>query len=174
MFECLRKKLTHTPAYPHFLSLLQHALLLPRESLKILKYNKHKYWFFFSLKSWLRLPPLPLANVRSHSTATGPPGRIGRRRRRHSSRDQRQRDSSVVSLKPICCAENCLLQMVKSFLFTTSRYRLATEQELLAARAKAEEFEKENCDLVHTLTLKEQELDLRVQEKVSFTHFLLR
>ena len=31
MFECLRKKLTHTPAYAHFLSLLQHALLLPRK-----------------------------------------------------------------------------------------------------------------------------------------------
>ena len=31
MFECLRKKLTHSPAYPHFLSLLQHALLLPRK-----------------------------------------------------------------------------------------------------------------------------------------------
>jgi Diaphanous FH3 Domain len=30
MFECLRKKLTHSPAYPHFLSMLQHALLLPR------------------------------------------------------------------------------------------------------------------------------------------------
>jgi hypothetical protein len=43
---------------------------------------------------------------------------------------------------------------------------LATEQELLAAQQKAEEFEKENCDLVKTLTLKEQELDLRLQEKV--------
>lgn len=44
--------------------------------------------------------------------------------------------------------------------------RLATEQEVLAARSRAEEFEKENCDLVHMLTLKEQELDLRTQEKV--------
>ena len=47
--------------------------------------------------------------------------------------------------------------------------RLATEQELLAARTKAQDFEKENCDLVHTLTLKEQELDLRSQEKVKLT-----
>ncbi len=45
------------------------------------------------------------------------------------------------------------------------RNSLATEQELLAARTKAEDLEKENCDLVHTLTLKEQELDLRTQEK---------
>ena len=47
-------------------------------------------------------------------------------------------------------------------------FRFATEQELLAAQAKAEEFEKENCDLVNTLTLKEQELDLRLQEKVNW------
>lgn len=45
-------------------------------------------------------------------------------------------------------------------------FSLATEQELLAAQTKAEEFEKENCDLVNMLTLKEQELDLRLQEKV--------
>ena len=51
--------------------------------------------------------------------------------------------------------------------FFVHTFRLATEQELLAAQAKAEEFEKENCDLVNTLTLKEQELDLRLQEKVN-------
>lgn len=50
--------------------------------------------------------------------------------------------------------------------FNFSLFRLATEQELLAAQNKAEEFEKENCDLVNMLTLKEQELDLRLQEKV--------
>ena len=31
MFECLRKKLNHTAAFPHFLSMLQHCLLLPRK-----------------------------------------------------------------------------------------------------------------------------------------------
>ncbi len=31
MFECIRKKLNHTTAYPHLLSLLHHFLLLPRE-----------------------------------------------------------------------------------------------------------------------------------------------
>ena len=44
---------------------------------------------------------------------------------------------------------------------------MATEQELLAAKTKAEDLEKENCDLVNLLTLKEQELDLRTQEKVN-------
>ncbi len=29
MFECIRKKLNHTAAFPHFLSMLQHCLLLP-------------------------------------------------------------------------------------------------------------------------------------------------
>jgi dishevelled associated activator of morphogenesis len=31
MFEALRKKLNHTAAFPHFLSVLQHCILLPRE-----------------------------------------------------------------------------------------------------------------------------------------------
>ena len=29
MFEVLRKKLNYTESYPHFLSILEHALLLP-------------------------------------------------------------------------------------------------------------------------------------------------
>ena len=31
MFECVRKKLNHTAAFPHFLSMLQHCILLPRK-----------------------------------------------------------------------------------------------------------------------------------------------
>lgn len=31
MFDVLKKKLSHTEAYPHFLSLLEHSLLLPCE-----------------------------------------------------------------------------------------------------------------------------------------------
>ena len=33
MFDLLRRKLSHTAAYPHLLSLLQHCILLPRKSL---------------------------------------------------------------------------------------------------------------------------------------------
>lgn len=29
MFDLLRRKLSHSPAYPHLVSLLQHMLLLP-------------------------------------------------------------------------------------------------------------------------------------------------
>lgn len=32
MFDLLRRKLSHTAAYPHLLSLLEHCLLLPRET----------------------------------------------------------------------------------------------------------------------------------------------
>ena len=45
---------------------------------------------------------------------------------------------------------------------------LAKEEELVAARQKAEELEKENTDYSTRLAKKEQELDIRTQEKVSF------
>lgn len=44
---------------------------------------------------------------------------------------------------------------------------LAKEEELVAARKKADELEKENTDLSSRLAKKEQELDLRTQEKVA-------
>lgn len=44
--------------------------------------------------------------------------------------------------------------------------RLAKEEELVAARTKAEELEKENNEISNKLAKKEQELDLRTQEKV--------
>jgi len=47
---------------------------------------------------------------------------------------------------------------------------LAKEEELVAAKSKAEELEKENSCIAATLAKKEQELDLRNQEKVSI-HF---
>jgi Diaphanous FH3 Domain len=36
MFDLLRRKLSHTAAYPHLLSLLHHCLILP---CKIIKYS---------------------------------------------------------------------------------------------------------------------------------------
>jgi dishevelled associated activator of morphogenesis len=48
-------------------------------------------------------------------------------------------------------------------------YRLAKEEELVTARNKAEELEKENVEMTTKLAKREQELDLRTQEKV--THF---
>lgn len=42
---------------------------------------------------------------------------------------------------------------------------LVKEEELVAARSRAEVLEKENLDMTAKLTKKEQELDLRIQEK---------
>lgn len=54
-----------------------------------------------------------------------------------------------------------------SFIFFYPFFcRLAKEEELVAARTKAEELEKENTEIVTKLAKKEQELDLRTQEKV--------
>jgi len=44
---------------------------------------------------------------------------------------------------------------------------LAKEEELVAAKNKAEELEKENTSISASLAKKEQELDLRNQEKVN-------
>lgn len=43
---------------------------------------------------------------------------------------------------------------------------MAKEEELVAAKNKAEELEKENSNIASVLAKKEQELDLRNQEKV--------
>ncbi|KAJ4426490.1 hypothetical protein ANN_27304 [Periplaneta americana] len=48
---------------------------------------------------------------------------------------------------------------------TTLLLLLAKEEELVAARNKAEELERENIDIATKLAKKEQELDLRTQEK---------
>lgn len=46
-------------------------------------------------------------------------------------------------------------------------FRLAKEEELVAARKKADELEKDNIEMATKLSKKEQELDLRTLEKVS-------
>jgi len=49
---------------------------------------------------------------------------------------------------------------------------LAKEEELVAAKNKAEELEKENTSISASLAKKEQELDLRNQEKVNINCIL--
>ena len=51
--------------------------------------------------------------------------------------------------------------------FKTLLLRLGQEEETLQARTRAEELEKENLDLAANLAKKEQEMDLRLQEKVN-------
>ena len=51
-------------------------------------------------------------------------------------------------------------------MVSTLFLRLAQEEETLQARTRAEDLERENLDLAANLAKKEQEMDLRVQEKV--------
>ena len=102
MFECLRKKLTHSPAYPHFLSLLQHALLLHR------KFDEYKFYFpstnwgnliFFLILSGLWFTSVSLAQVAhvwSHCSAACASEWIGRGCRCCAIGDQCQRNNSIV------------------------------------------------------------------------------
>lgn len=51
---------------------------------------------------------------------------------------------------------------------------LAKEEELVTARRKAEELEKENSDMSIRLSKKEQELDKKTQEKEDIETSLVR
>ncbi|XP_049795298.1 disheveled-associated activator of morphogenesis 1 [Schistocerca nitens] len=116
MFDLLRRKLSHTAAYPHLLSLLHHCILLP------LDYGSHpQHWLLFDRI----VQQLVLQGENSNNPDVAP------------------------------------LQInVKELV-----HLLAKEEELVAARNRADELEKENADLASRLAKKEQELDLRLQEK---------
>ncbi|KAF5302867.1 hypothetical protein FQA39_LY02047 [Lamprigera yunnana] len=130
MFEVLRKKLSHTPAYPHFLSLLEHCLLIP------LDYGSHpQHWLLFD-----RIVQQIVLQQSDNNVAkpTNP-------------------DVAPIDIN------------VKDIV-----HLLAKEEELVAARKKAEELENENVDLSNRLAKKEQELDQRTQEKEDFESSLIR
>lgn len=52
--------------------------------------------------------------------------------------------------------------------YNTLLFRLATEEEVRQAKAKAEAMEQENAELTGLLSKKEQELEQHIQEKVKF------
>lgn len=52
-------------------------------------------------------------------------------------------------------------------------FRLATEDEVRQAKAKAEAMEQENSELTGLLSKKEQELEQHIQEKVKFLSLYL-
>uniref|UniRef100_A0A146MFK9 Disheveled-associated activator of morphogenesis 2 n=3 Tax=Lygus hesperus TaxID=30085 RepID=A0A146MFK9_LYGHE len=116
MFDVLRRKLSHTAAYPHLLSLLQHLLLLP------LDYGcQPQHWLLFD-----RIVQQIVTQTENGSN----------------------HDISILNID------------VKEIV-----HLLAKEEELIAARTKAEELEKENSELATKVAKKEQELDQRMQEK---------
>lgn len=125
MFEVLRRKLSHTAAYPHLLSLLHHLILLP------LDYGSHP-------QHWLLLDRVAQQVVLQGENAENP--------------DVTPLDINVKEIVHL----------------------LAKEEELVAARTKAEELEKENNEISNKLAKKEQELDLRTQEKEDMEASLTR
>ncbi|ENN73936.1 hypothetical protein D910_03083 [Dendroctonus ponderosae] len=128
MFDLIRRKLSHTAAYPHLLSMLQHCLLLP------LDYGSHpQHWLLFD--------------------------RIVQQIILQQSGDSGKSDPDVSPLNI----------NVKEVV-----HLLAKEEELVTARRKAEELEKENSDMSIRLSKKEQELDKKTQEKEDIETSLVR
>ncbi|KAL1455142.1 hypothetical protein WDU94_009258 [Cyamophila willieti] len=125
MFNILRRKLGHTAAYPHFLSLLHHLILLP------LEFGCHP-------QHWLLLDRL--SQQLTLQTETG-------------------EDYDHILLKI----------NVKKVV-----HLLAKEEEIVAAKKKADELEMENVDLSNRLAKKEQELDQKTQEKEDLDESLSR
>ncbi|XP_060843196.1 disheveled-associated activator of morphogenesis 1 isoform X2 [Rhopalosiphum padi] len=125
MFDLLRRKLSHSPAYPHFLSLFQHFLLLPLEYGSL-----PQHWLLFDR----------IVQQITLQTDAGA-------------------DNDV---SPININVKEIIQL------------LAKEEELLDAKNKAEELEKENTSISASLAKKEQELDLRNQEKEDMEASILR
>ncbi|XP_014239797.1 disheveled-associated activator of morphogenesis 1 isoform X2 [Cimex lectularius] len=125
MFEVVRRKLSHTAAYPHLLSLLQHFLLLP------LDYGSQP-------QHWLLFDRIVQQIVTQTDNGTN-------------------HDVSIVDIN------------VKEIV-----QLLVKEEELIAARTKAEELEKENTEMASKLAKKEQELDQKIQEKEDLEASMVR
>lgn len=68
MFDLLRRKLSHSPAYGHLLSLLQHMLLLPREYTEAISFSARRFIFdYFTNRYWTKYTTL--ADIRSRRSA---------------------------------------------------------------------------------------------------------
>ncbi|XP_065343760.1 disheveled-associated activator of morphogenesis 1 [Cloeon dipterum] len=116
MFDLLRRKLSHTAAYPHLLSLLHHCLILP------LDYGgAPQHWLLFD-----------------------------RLVQQVTVQNEKCEDPDV---SPLNINVKEIVQL------------LATEEELRAARTKAEDLEKENTEMATKMAKKEQELDQLCLEK---------
>ncbi|XP_018324678.1 disheveled-associated activator of morphogenesis 1 isoform X2 [Agrilus planipennis] len=131
MFEVIRKRLSHSAAYPHLLSVLKHCLLIP---LDYGSYPQH----------WLLFDRIVQQIVLQQNDPSNP---------------QKPKDPD---LSPININVKELVHL------------LAKEEELVEARKKAEELERENSDLSNRLAKKEQELDQKTQEKEDIESSLTR
>lgn len=140
MFDLLKRKLNYSPAYPHFLSLLQHLLLLPFTGS-----NTHH---------WVLLDRVLQQIVLQQSESTRPSSDIENFFEKHMPSEEQQKPKLIdPDVKPLEIDVNKIVNL------------LVREEELTDARHRAEELERENLDLVAKVTKKEQELDLRIAEK---------
>lgn len=139
MFDLLKRKLNYSPAYPHFLSLLQHMLLLPFSST-----NTHHWTLFDRILQQI---------VLQQSESTRPSSDIENFFEKHMPSEISKPRRIDPDVAPIEIDVNKIVNL------------LVREEELLVARHRAEELERENLDFVAKLTKKEHELDLRTAEK---------
>lgn len=116
MFEVIRSKLTHSPAMPHFLSMLHHSLLLPLD-------------YGGAPQHWLLFDRIVQQIVIQSELQENP-----------------DVEAIAINVKEI-------IEM------------LAQEEEVIQARTRAEELERDNSELANNLSKREQELDLKQQER---------
>ncbi|XP_034101363.2 disheveled-associated activator of morphogenesis 1 isoform X1 [Drosophila albomicans] len=140
MFELLRRKLSHSPAYPHMLSLLQHMLLLP--------YTGHstEHWLLIDRvvqQVVLQVEQRPSSDLISDSDEPGKQLKLNN-------------EQSTVHDPDVAPLQIDVGKLVRL---------LVKEEQLTQARKRADELERENFDVQSRLAKKEQELDLRMQEK---------
>ncbi|BFG00259.1 disheveled-associated activator of morphogenesis 1 [Drosophila madeirensis] len=140
MFELLRRKLSHSPAYPHMLSLLQHMLLLP--------YTGHctEHWLLID-----RVVQQIVLQVEQRPSSDLIPDPL----------DDPGKQLKLASESPVHDPDVAPLQIDVGKLVRL----LVKEEQLTQARKRADELERENFEVQSRLAKKEQELDLRMQEK---------
>lgn len=149
MFDLLKRKLNYSSAFPHFLSLLQHMLLLPFSNA-----NTH-YWLLFDR--------IVQQIVLQQQNEARPSSEIENFFEKHMPSEN--------SIKPkITNPDVAPLEIDVSKIVKL----LVREEELIEARKKAEELERENLEFVAKLSKKEQELDLRIAEKEDLETNLIR
>lgn len=138
MFDLLRRKLNYSPAFPHFVSLFQHMLLLPFTS--------------SSTHYWLLLDRI-LQQIVLQQCEQRPSSEIESFFEKHMPSESNKPKLTNPDVAPLDIDVNKIVQL------------LVREEELIQARTKAEELDKENLEFVAKLAKKDHELDLRTAEK---------
>ncbi|XP_053951305.1 disheveled-associated activator of morphogenesis 1 isoform X2 [Anastrepha ludens] len=144
MFDLLRRKLSHSPAYPHLLSLLQHMLLLPYTGP--------------STQQWLMFDRVVQQIV------------LQTEGRPQSDVDPDDPNKEKLPLLTVRDPDVAPLEINVGEIVQL----LVKEEELTQARKRADELERENFEVQSRLAKKEQELDQRQQEKEDLETSLTR